>query len=99
MKISVVTASGDRRDSMLSFSDQLSIPSISLAGDLKPDFKIEEHSPSDSTASSSLFEQETRAPSPEPVMPALPPPSVPPHFPDSTTMIIRPYSGEAANAV
>jgi len=99
LKISVTT-SGDRRDSMLSFSDQLSIPSISLAGDLKSDLKIEELSPSDSTASSSMFEPGTRGPSPEPViLPSIPPASVPPHFPDSTKATIRGYSSEAANAV
>jgi len=99
LKISVTT-SGHRRDSMLSFSDQLSIPSISLAGDYKPDLKIEEYSPSDSTASSSVGEPETRAPSPEPViLPAIPPASVPPHFPDSAKATIRAFSIEAANAV
>jgi len=51
--VSVVTT-GDKRDSMGSIIDRLSIPSISMASDYKPDFKITEFSPSDSMASSSL---------------------------------------------
>jgi hypothetical protein len=46
-----VVKSGIRRNSDVSFSDQLSIPSISIASDLKADFKIEPDSPSDPTAS------------------------------------------------
>ena len=94
--VSVVTASGDKRDSTLSFSDQLSIPSIALTSDLKADFKIEEYSPTDSMASSSVdrFEHETRGPSPQPmvILPAVPPASVPPH-------LSRAYSSDAADAV
>jgi hypothetical protein len=37
-------------------SDQLSIPSISIASDYKPDFGIAELSPSNSEASSSLVD-------------------------------------------
>jgi len=91
VKVSVVTGSGNKRDSFVSFSDQLSIPSISLASDLKPDLKIEQYSPSDSAASSSVFES--------PILPTVPPVSVPPHFSDSTRTTIRAYSSEAANAV
>jgi pheromone a factor receptor len=102
VKVSVVTSSGNKRDSIDSFTDQLSIPSISLASDLKPDLKIEQFSPTNSTASSSVcgFEQEIRRPSPEPAtLPAVPPASVPPHFPDSIKPTIRAYSIEAADAV
>ena len=53
--VSVMTVSGgQKRDSTISISDQLSIPSISIGSDLKPDFKIEQQSPSDYTASSSV---------------------------------------------
>jgi pheromone a factor receptor len=101
--VSVVTASGDKRDSMASFADRLSIPSISYASDLKPDFKVEEYSPSDSIASSSVdtFEPETRGPPSHPVtiLPAVPPASVPPHLLDSTKTTIRAYSSEAADTV
>lgn len=99
VKVSVVTSSGNKRDSLDSFADQLSIPSISVASDLKPDLKIEQFSPTNTTASSSVagFQPETRCPSPD--LPAVPPASVPPHFPDSTKPTIRAYSSEAANAV
>jgi hypothetical protein len=48
-----VVKSRNRRDSILSSSDQLSIPSISIAGDLTSDFKIEQDSPLESTVPSS----------------------------------------------
>jgi pheromone a factor receptor len=103
VSVSVVTASGDKRDSMVSFTDQLSIPSISFSSDLKPDFKIEQYSPSDSIASSSVtsFEPGTLSSLHQPVvtLPVAPPASVPPHLPDPTKMTIRGYSSEAANAV
>jgi hypothetical protein len=52
--VSAMTVSGgQKRDSTISICDQLSILSISVGSDLKPDFKIEQHSPSDHTASSS----------------------------------------------
>jgi len=68
INVSVVTASGDKRNSTVSFTDQLSLPSISLASDLKPDFKIEEYSPSDSVESDSIdsFESESQRRSPQP---------------------------------
>lgn len=62
--VSVVTT-GDKRDSTVSMSDQLSIPSISIASDYKPDFKITELSPSDSMASSSVDSLEFESHSPE----------------------------------
>jgi hypothetical protein len=103
VKVSVVTASGDKRDSMVSFTDRLSIPSISYASDLKTDFKIEEYSPSDSIASSSVdsLEPGTRGPSPQPavILPPVPPVYVAPHLPDSTKPTIRGYSSGAADAV
>jgi pheromone a factor receptor len=48
-----VVMPGNRRDSDPSFSDQLSMPSISMTSDPKQDFKIEQDSPSEPTASSS----------------------------------------------
>ena len=104
ISVSVVTTSGKKRDSILSFTDQLSIPSISLPSDLKPDLKIEEYSPSDSTASSSKESLEfgqQGALHQLVTLPALPSASVPPHHADSTNPTVRPYSysGDAANAV
>jgi hypothetical protein len=42
----------NRRDSILSFSDQPSIPSVSIGGDLQCDFEIEQDSPLESTVPS-----------------------------------------------
>jgi hypothetical protein len=103
VSVSVVTTSGDKRDSFASFADQLSIPSISLAGDYKPDMKIEEYSPTDSMASSSKDSlehgQQDASHHTVVTLPALPPASVPPHHPDSAEVTVRAYSGDAANAV
>jgi pheromone a factor receptor len=102
ISVSVVTTSGNKRDSVLSFTDQLSIPSISIPSDFKPDIKIGEFSPSDSMASSSAdsLELGPRNASHQVVtLPALPPASVPPHHADSTEVTVRAYSGDAANAV
>ncbi len=101
--VSVTTASGNKRDSFASFADQLSIPSISLGNDLKPDIKIEEYSPSDSMASSSVGSLELGpqglSHQPVPALPAVPPATVSPHHVDSTQLIVRAYSSDAANAV
>jgi hypothetical protein len=109
ISVSVVTSSGNKRDSIDSFSDQLSIPSLSIGGggdlktDLKTDIKIEEYSPSDSMASSSIeiLELGPQDASHQPVvtLPAIPPASVPPHHVDSTELTVRAYSSDAANAV
>lgn len=102
-----VTKSGDRRrDSTISISDQLSIPSISIASDFKPDFKLESYSPSDSIASSSVssFQAELYNPSSESTTTSLTPPpaSVSPLMPETPKSTIRPsstYSTDAANVV
>jgi pheromone a factor receptor len=98
-----VTTSGNKRDSMSSFADQLSIPSISLPSGFKPDMKIEEYSPTDSMASSSMdsLELERHRASHHGVvtLPTLPPASVPPHRPDSVEVTVRAYSSDAGNAV
>jgi len=101
--VSVVTTSGNKRDSIDSFTDQISIPSISIPSNFKPDIKVEEFSPSDSMASSSkdTFELGPQGASHQPVvtLPAIPPASVPPHHADSTELTVRAYSSDAANAV
>jgi hypothetical protein len=48
-----VVKSRNKRDSILSFSDQLSIPSISIACDLQSDFEILQDLPLESTMPSS----------------------------------------------
>lgn len=99
VSVSVVTTSGKRRDSILSFTDQLSIPSIALPSDLK----IQEFSPTDSMATSSKdsleLEPQDALHQPVVTLPAIPAPSVPPHHTDSAEMTIRAYSSDAANAV
>ncbi|KAI9509916.1 pheromone A receptor-domain-containing protein [Russula earlei] len=101
--VSVITATGDKRYSTVSFTDQLSIPSISLAGDSKPDFKIEQYSPTDSVASSSMgsFEPVASGQSPEPeaTTAAGDPRSDEPHTPDTTKSNLHVYSSDAADTV
>jgi Pheromone A receptor len=85
-----VMKSGNRRDSDLSFSDQLSIPSISIPSDPKHDFKIEQDSPSEPTASSSVssFADESLGQLPQ--------------LPDTTNPTIQstsPYPADAADTV
>jgi len=102
ISVSVVTTSGKRRDSILSFTDQLSIPSISIPGDVKLDSKIQEFSPTDSMASSSSRDSLELGPQDAShlvTLPTLPPTSVPPHHADSTEPAIRGYSIDAAHAV
>jgi hypothetical protein len=82
---------GDKRRSSVSFIDQLS---ISIAGDIEPEFKTEQYSNSVASSSVESLELKMQAQSTMPagiVMPTAPPASVPPHFPDKSTM--RPYSG------
>ncbi|KAI0270665.1 pheromone A receptor-domain-containing protein [Gloeopeniophorella convolvens] len=101
----VFTSSGVRRDSMLSFSDKLSIPSISVATDFKTDFKSDPYSPSESTASSSVtsFDDEKPHQENKPAIPAsvvtrpdntliIPSVSAPRHIPDTPESPIRPTS-------
>jgi Pheromone A receptor len=57
-----VAKSRNKRDSILSFCDQLSIPSISIAGDLESDFEIEQDSPLESTVPSSSSSFADRGP-------------------------------------
>lgn len=92
--VSVVT-SGDKRDSTVSISDQLSIPSISIASDYKPDFKITELS--DSMGSSSVDSLESDSHSPEGT--SVPSPSVTLDLPDTTISVSRSYTSDAADTV
>lgn len=77
--VSVTISRGQKRDSTISITDQLSIPSIAYPGDMKSDFKIEPFTTSETTASSSVssLEAELYDPSSEstatPVLPVLPP--------------------------
>ena len=85
-----VVKSRNKRDSILSFTDQLSIPSISIAGDLKPDWKVEQDSPLESTlpSSSASF--------------ADGPLDQLPHLPDRGDATLQPtstYSTDGADAV
>jgi hypothetical protein len=99
--VSVITT-GDKRNSTVSMSDQLSIPSISIASDYKPDFKITELSPSDSIARSSMdsfdFESQSQPHQLEGTAPTLPPASVTPHLPDMTKSIPY-YASDVADTV
>jgi hypothetical protein len=92
--VSVVT-SGDKRNSTVSISDQLSIPSISIASDYKPDFKITELP--DSTGSSSVDSLESDSHSPEGT--SIISPSVTLDLPDTTISVSRPYTSDAADTV
>lgn len=104
ISVSVVTTSGKRRDSILSFTDQLSIPSIAVDSDLKqPDCKIQDFSPTDTMASSSKdsldFGRQDSSHQMVVTLPTIPPTSVPPHHADLTEVTIREFSFDAANAV
>jgi hypothetical protein len=84
---------GDKRRSSVSFIDQLSIQSISIAGDIEPEFKIEQCSSSVASSSVESLELKMQGQSTMPagiIMPTAPA-SIPPHFSDKSTM--RPYSG------
>jgi hypothetical protein len=98
----VVTTGGSKRTSNVLLIDRPSIPSISLAEDLQPDFKSEQYSPSNSLESFSVesFDEPRmqgqstpRSTLPVVIMPTIPPPSVPPHLPDTTKSTMRAYSG------
>jgi hypothetical protein len=104
VSVSVVTRRGNKRDSMDSFADRLSIPSISLPGDDKPDIKIVEYSPTDTMASSSSMDSLELGPQGAShvqvvTLPAVPPASVPPHHADSIEVTVRAYPNDAGNVV
>ena len=91
--VSVVT--GDKRDSTVSISDQLSIPSISIASDYKPDFKITELS--DSMAGSSVDSFESGSHPPEGT--SVGSPSVTLDLPDTTISVPHSCISDAADTV
>jgi hypothetical protein len=103
--VPVLTASGSRRHptATVLFYDQLSIasiPSTSITNDLTPEFKIDQHSASDSMVSSSVdgFEPEIRDQSSQPTAP-VPPVSVPPHVLDEIQAAIHASSSDAVDTV
>jgi hypothetical protein len=96
--VPVVTTGGDERRLCISLTDQPSIPSISIASGLKPNFKFEQYSPLNTMASSSVesFDEprmQVQSTLQAWIMPAVPPASVPPQFHDTTKPIMRAYSG------
>jgi len=101
--VHIVTRSKHRRRSYTSFSDQLSISSVSVGGKLKSDSKIEQYPHSDATGSSSMedLEPEPPAQSVEPAVaiPAVPPTAVPPHISDTIESTIPTYSSDATDSV
>ena len=99
--VSVVTTE-DKRGSTITVSDQLSIPSLSIASDFKPDFKITELSPSDSMASSvDSFESgsQGQARQLEGSTQTVLPTSDAPHLPDTTMTMPHSYASNAADTV
>ena len=93
-----VTTSGEKRRSSISFADRSSIEFISIASDIKPNFKVGQDSPSNSVASSSVEsfdELKMQGPSTllAGIIPTVPPASVPPYFSDKTKSTLRAYSG------
>jgi pheromone a factor receptor len=98
VNVSVVTTRGEKHRSSHSLTDKSSIKSTSITSDLKPDPKIEQHSPLNSVALSSLesFDEpgmQGQSNLLAGIMPAVPPASVPPQFPDKTKSIERACSG------
>ena len=90
--VSVVT---DKRRSSVSFADQPTIPSISVANDMK----LEPYSPSDSMASSSVesFDEtkmQAHSTLPAGTTPTAPPVSVPTYIPQTTAS--HPYANHHA---
>jgi len=99
--VSVIAANGDMRDSTLSVTDRLSIPSISFGGDLiMPDFETDQSSLSDSMGSLSSEPRE-KSPPLEAMTPGVDPDSASdlPLVPDTTHAPIHAYSSDAAIAV
>jgi len=95
--VTVVKTGLEKQDSSFSLTHQSSIPSISIANDhKKPDFRVEQFSPSNTLTSSSeeesFYESKTQDQSTMPavvIMPMAPPATVPPHFPETTRSILR----------
>lgn len=97
--VTVVKTGGEKQDPNISLSDQYSVLSISIANNNeKPDFKVEQLSPSNTVTSSSVesfheFKTQDQCMVPVVViMPAAPPATVPPHLPETSRSTLRPYS-------
>jgi hypothetical protein len=97
--VAIVKRGGEKQDSSISIADQSSIPSISIAnGHEKPDFGVEQFSPSNTVTSSSVesfHESKMQDQSTMPavvIMPTAPPATVPPHLPETTQSTLRAYS-------
>jgi pheromone a factor receptor len=97
--VSVVTTSGDKRRSSVSFSDQSLTQSISVDDDPKPDLK-DKYSPSKTVMSSSVERfhepksaaKQDQSALPAGTMPTAPSATVPPHLPGMTKSTFRSYS-------
>ena len=102
LKSKDAVATGDKRGSAISISDQLSFLSTSIAGDFEPNFKITELSPSDSRVASSVdsFDCESQGQSRQLDGSTLtvPSTSVTPHLPDTTESIPLSYSSNVTVA-
>jgi len=96
--ICVVKTTKEDQGSSVSLTDQSSISSISITSGLeRPDFKVEQYSPSNAVTSSSvesIDESKTQDLSAQPAvtMPTVPPATLPPHFPETTRSTLRAYS-------
>ena len=80
----VVKTAEEKRDSRVSFTDQSSISGLE-----RPDFKVEQYSPSNAVTSSSVegideSETQDRSAHPAVTMPTVPPATHPPHFHETT---------------
>jgi hypothetical protein len=99
--VTVVKTGLEKQDSSMSLTQQSSILSIGIANDhKKPDFRVEQFSPSSTVTSSSAesfhtckskTQDQTTMPAVV-IMPTAPPATVPPHFPETTRSILRAYS-------
>jgi len=102
ISVTVVTASGDKRNSIVSVTDQLSIPSISLASDLKPDFGFGPSSPSTDSIGlpSSVDDFDFELPDKLPQLETMMNPASDRSYPlDAINANIHAYSTDATNPV
>ena len=85
----VVKTAEEKRDSIVSFTDQSSISGLE-----RPEFKVEQYSPSNTVTSSSVegideSEMQDRSALPAVTMPTVPPATHPPHFYETTRSTLR----------
>jgi len=101
--ITLATTPVRKRDPAVSSADQLSIPSTSLPSDFDSHLKIEQETPSGSTALSSVDSFESRAgdqsrsPHPAAIIPAVDPGTIRPDTPAQVGD--RRYSSDAADTI